>query len=489
MPLTFGPDLYLHAKALHDDPVLFGQEILGRTYSPDQVDIARSVARPGSRTAVHSCHGSGKTFLGGDLVLWFISTRSPAKVITTAAGARSVDAQIWSEMRAAYRRARAKLGGRMLPRKSELIFSEDHFALGFSADDIHKFRGYHSPNLFVLVDEAAGVPLPIYTAIDGLTVGDNDRVLIQGNPGEPSGPYYDRCRGSEYHTIEINAHTQPNVVAGREIFPGMVTRRWVEERRRVWGEGTPLWEMLVEGRFPAQGINTLISLTWIEAAIAREPGILDQPTVIACDVAYEGTDETVILILENDMVTEIEGWHGRDPMETCGRLVRWWEKFKDRQDVRVVVDDIGVGAGIAPRLHEQDIPCIRFTASMKPWYSGHKTKKPDKRTEVFFNLRAQAWWWLREALRGGQVTLPQDDRLKGQLTSVLYRPRSDGTIQVESKDEMRKRGLHSPDRADALIMAWWARQLPQIIPEDWPRGRHAKVGQPMAPRWSMKMRR
>lgn len=451
---------YEGLKHLRDDPVTYGQFALGHNYSPDQVSIARAIAEPGARVAVHACHGSGKTYLAADLVLWFISTRSPAKVITTASGARTVDTQLWAEIRSAYNQSVVRIGGRMLPRRAELMFSDDHYALGFSTDDLHKFRGYHSQHLLVLVDEAAGIHPEIYLAIDGLTVGDNDRILILGNPGEPSGPYFDRCRDAGYKTFCLSAFDQPNVTGDGEEIPGMVTRRWIEDRRRMWGEGSPLWDMLVLGEFPEQGINSLITLAWVEKAQNRTPNKTDQPTIISCDVAREGTDETVILVLEDDEVTEIESYSGRDTMETVGRIIRKWLPLKHRRDLRVVVDDIGVGGGVTDRLREQGIPVVAFKGSVKPWYRGQKSKRPDIRRERFRNLRCQSWWFLRERIREGLLTIPKDDRLKGQLTSVLYGVASDGTIEVESKKKQKERGLSSPDRADALVMAVWARSVP-----------------------------
>ncbi len=452
---------YEGLKHLRDDPVAFGQFVLGHTYSPDQIKIARAVAKPGSRVAVHACHGSGKTYLAADLVIWFVSTRAPAKVITTASGSRSVDTQLWAEIRKSYHQARVQLGGDILPRRAEILFSDDHYAIGFSTDDMHKMRGYHSQNLLVLVDEAAGIHPDIYIAIDGLAVGEHDRILVQGNPGEPSGPYFDRCRDSGYTTFCLTAFEQPNVVSGRDEIPGMITRRWIKDRRRMWGEGSPLWDMLVLGEFPEQGINSLITLGWVEAAQKRVPNETKHPTVISCDVAREGTDETVILVLEDDEVAEMETYSGRDTMETVGRIMRHWARLHNKQrELRVVIDDIGVGGGVTDRLRELGVMVHAFKGSLKPWYRGQKSQRPDQRRERFRNLRCQSWWFLRERIREGHLTIPRDDRLKGQLTSVLYSVASDGTIEVETKKKQKERGLNSPDRADALVMAVWARAVP-----------------------------
>lgn len=466
---------YVHECILEfeDNPAAFGQDILRRTYSPDQIRICESVSKPRSRTAVHACHGSGKTFLAGDLVLWWFATRK-GKCITTGAAARSVDTQIWPELRSAYRRVRSVIGGELLERKAELRDLDDdtHYALGFSADDIHKMRGHHHANLLVIIDEAAGVLPQIYTGIDGLVTSDDNRILVQGNPGHPTGPYYERCRSPEYNTIRMSVWEQPNVKEGREVIPGMVTRHWAETMLRQWGEGSPLAQMLLDGDFPDQGINSLITLSWVEQCQDRKPNPNDEPVVISCDVAREGTDETVIMVLEDDTVIDWEFYNGRDTVETTGRVMRQWNRFVNkRRDIRVVIDDTGLGGGVTDQLRRiHGVPVFAFKGAVKPWYRGQGTQTPDKRRERFTNLRGQAWWELRLAMQGCAITIPDDPVLRSQLTAIQYEAPA-GMIKVEEKKEMKKRmgGAESllrwtsPDRADCLVMANWCRRMPQAF--------------------------
>ena len=153
--------------------------------------------------------------------------------------------------------------------------------------------------MLIVVDEAEGVEDTIYEAIEAVMTSENCKLLLIGNPTTVSGTfrrafYEDR---SLYHTITISALESPNVKEGRIIKRGLTSRRWVEERKKVWGEENPIYRARVLGEFPDQGDDTLIALSWIEAAVGREVGSPSDtdPVVIAVDVARFGSDKSVIL--------------------------------------------------------------------------------------------------------------------------------------------------------------------------------------------------
>lgn len=473
------------ASLLAADPIFYAREVLGiEKLSPDQKRFLSAAARPGARVGVHACHASGKTFGAAILLVWFLTTRAPAKVITTAAGGRTVEEQLWREARQLWAVNQSKLPAGFYPRSAKWDIAPDHFAIGFSTNDIHKFRGFHSPNLLVIADEAAGVPQEIYTAIEGLATGPEDRVVLLSNPGEAAGPFFERCKRPGWWSLGISALEQPNVIEGREVIPGHVSRDWVESRREEWGEDSPLWRMLVEGQFLEEALDALMRLSWIEEAEGRQPAPRP-PVVISCDVATRvGPCETVVLTLEGETVTRLQAWVGRDTMETAGRIVQEHRRLPRSQPPIVIIDDAGVGGGVTDRLRELGIPAIAYKGALKPYYRGAGTETPDRRRERFRNLRSQSWWRLREAFRKGEIVLgpglPLDGRLKNQLLTVTYRVASDGTVEVEPKDKMIDRGVASPDRADALVMAWHARSFPVASIEE--KGR--REPESLADRWA-----
>ena len=225
--------------------------------------------------AVKSGNGLGKGFSAAAAILWFLCCHDPAVVLSTAPTFRQVRHVLWREVHRHYHRAGASpagsnLGGKLLDTRLEL--AEGRFALGLSADSDEEFQGFHSPNMLIVVDEAEGVEEQIYEAIEGVMTSENCRLLLIGNPTTATGPfprafYEDR---ELYHTITISALECPNVVEGKVVIRGLTTLRWVEERKKVWGEENPIYQARVLGEFPDAEEDTLIPLSWIERAVAMK---------------------------------------------------------------------------------------------------------------------------------------------------------------------------------------------------------------------------
>ncbi|MFO7325985.1 MAG: hypothetical protein DIU62_009735, partial [Pseudomonadota bacterium] len=253
------------AKA-QSDPVWWVREILGDEPWEKQVEILEAV-RDYKRTAVASCHAAGKSWIAARVALWFLYSHPYSIVATTAPSFRQVKRVLWQEIRRAHRRARVPLGGRLL--QTELQIDDKWYAFGFSTRDPDRFQGLHEGHVLVIVDEAAGVSPEIWTAIEGVLTGAHTRLLAIGNPTEPSGPFYELFREPGVAKIHISAFDTPNVQAGRILIPGLVDREWVEDKKRRWGESSPMYQSRVLGRFPESGKDTLIPLSWVQAAQER----------------------------------------------------------------------------------------------------------------------------------------------------------------------------------------------------------------------------
>ena len=406
------------------------------------------------RVAVKSGNGLGKGFCASVAILWFLHYHDPAIVLSTAPTFRQVRHVLWRQIRRLHRRASDVLGGKMLDTRWEL--AEDRYALGLSADSGDQFQGFHSANMLIVVDEAEGVDDDIYEAIEAVMTSADPRLLLIGNPTTVSGAFR-RAFYQErhlYHTITISALESPNVLAGQAVIPGLTSGQWVEEHRETWGEDNPIYRARVLGEFPDQAEDTLIRLSDIETASRREPaagspganeavttGAAGAPDVVlAVDVARFGSDRSVILRRRGDLVEEIRTFHKLDTMQLVGWVV---SAIRDSDPAMVYVDEIGVGAGVVDRLREQ----------------GHRVKginvaRRAQQDELFANLRAQGYWQLRERFASGTITIPADNQLMGELAALRYSYDSQGRILLESKESMRQRGLPSPDKADALMLAY-----------------------------------
>ncbi len=426
-------------------PVQFAREFLGVDLWSKQEEVLCAL-RDHRRVAVKAGNGLGKGFTAAVAVLWFLCSHQPATVLTTAPTARQVRHVLWRELRRLYRASACPVGGRILDTRLEL--ASDRFALGLSTDDVDQFQGFHSPNMFIVVDEAEGVEETIYEAIDAVMTADTSRLLLIGNPTSMTGTFRRAFHEDRllYHNITISALDSPNVREQRIVVPGLTTHEWVAERVLVWGQDSPMYRARVLGDFSDRDENTLISLTRIEEAIARRSaGPLPNPThgtpaILSVDVARFGSDQSVLLLANPTAVLRLEAHHGLDTMQLAGRVVDAHRRWSPH---RIVVDEVGVGAGVVDRLKEIDLPV-----------TGINVGRPARQRALFANLRAEGYWRLHELFAQAQITIPDDAELAGQLSSLRYLYNSRGQLIIESKDDARARGIPSPDKADAMMLAF-----------------------------------
>ena len=432
-------------------PLRFAKEVLGVDLWSKQEEVLEALADH-QRVAVKSGNGLGKGFSAAVAILWFLCCHDEqAVVLSTAPTFRQVRHVLWRELHRHYNRARFSLGGKLLDTRLEL--SEGRYALGLSADSDEEFQGFHSPNMLIVVDEAEGVEETIYEAIEGIMTSENCRLLLIGNPTTTSGTFRRAFHEDRhlYHTITISALDSPNVREGRVVIRGLTTQKWVEERRKVWGEENPIYQARVLGEFPDQGEDTLIGLSSIESAVMHKKNDLSdlsaesrqeavEPVVLAVDVARFGSDKSVILTRRGAVVEEVRAYRGLDTMKLVGHVINAIDVWQPQE---VVVDEIGIGAGVVDRLRE-----------LGHRVQGVNVGRPAQESEHYANLRAEGYWTLRQLFLDGTVAIPLDNDLVGQLAALRYGFNSQGQVLIESKDEMRRRGVPSPDRADAMMLAF-----------------------------------
>ena len=454
-------------------PEWFWQIVLGGRPWGRQVEILRSVWH-NSRTAVRSCHGAGKSWSAARIGISFLCTFPGSIVVTTAPTGRQVKMILWQEWRRAVKTSKRPLGGELL--KVEHRMADGWYAFGFATDIPDNFQGIHARHILVIADEAAGIMPNVAEAIDSLLTSENARLLAIGNPTDPNGWFAGLFKDPGVTKIHISAFDTPNFTAfgiteqdiaedtweqkitGPLPYPELVTPAWVAERYRKWGPTSPMYIARVLGDFPEAGDNTLIPLSWVEAAMERWYEIPEGEIVeFGADIARYGGDSTVIAIRYDNKVLPLVAMSKLDLMEITGKIVALAREHKPRV---VKVDAIGYGAGVVDRLKELKEPVVGIEVSRAPTDQEH-----------FADLTSELWWNLREMLNPdtvanpNPVALPPDDELLGQLTSRRYSYTSRGQVKVESKDDMKKRGLSSPDRADAVVLAFAAVRDNRFDPE------------------------
>lgn len=306
------------------------------------------------------------------------------------------------------------------------------------------FQGLHARYILVILDEGNGIPPSLWTAVSTLLTNDNARLLVIGNPDDPGSEFAKKCKpGSGYNVITISAFDTPNFT-GEYVPPDvaevLVTPSWVEERRREWGEGSPLWTSKILAEFPDVSDEYLITPAMIQKGIDTDlPGL--EYGRYGVDVARFGDNKTVVYRNRGGQIRLEDSWGMADTMQTCGKLVLIVTNHHRTTSVPMVIDVTGLGAGVYDRLREQNFDVV-------PFVSSGRANRPDK----YQNRRAEIFWQFRIDLEAGNIDLdPRDETLHNQLQSIKWGVTSSGKIYIESKEDMRDRGVPSPDLADAAV--------------------------------------
>lgn len=437
------PAPYLHS------PADWIREVLGEHVWSKQEEICDSV-RDNKYTAVKACHGPGKSFIAARIGAWWINVHKlgDAFLVTTAPSWPQVSAILWREMRRAHRLGR--LPGRITLEcqwyMGEGKSAEELIAMGRKPADYneHAFQGLHARYILIILDEACGIPPSLWTAIQTLATNDNARILAIGNPDDPGSEFAKYCKPSSgWNVISIDAFSTPNFT-GEEVPPdvaeNLVTPGWVEERRQDWGEGSPLWMSKIMAEFPDVSDEYLITPAMIQKGID-----LDLPGMgkgrYGSDIARFGDNQSVVYRNRDGQIRYERSWGMADTMNTAGQLIDIMTKHHRVDPVPMVIDTVGVGGGVYDRLKEQGYDVISFVSSQR-------ANRPDK----FQNRRAELFWQFRVDLENGEIDLdPEDEKLHNELMSIKWGLTSTGKIYIESKEDMRDRGVPSPDRADAAV--------------------------------------
>ncbi len=444
-----------------NDLVGFVRDILGAAGKPydKQVEILKALAKH-DRVSVAACNSSGKDWAAARAIVWWLHTRPNAKVVVTGPTLRQVRDILWHELRLAVAAAGDALPGRIT--ESKYVIDDNRFAIAFSSNSHHNIQGFHSPNLLVVVTEAQGVKQAYMEALKRLNPA---KVLLIGNPLSHEGELYEshHAKSALYHQITISAFDSPNFRRKRFRIPGLVTPEDVEHHRRDWGDDSPLYIASVLGQFPDALDDSLTTRNHVDRAIERHEEQAeadpegeewrDLPYRMGVDVARFGADESVICIRRGYRVERlIPLRRGLDNMQVADEVKAWADAL---EVPAVFVDGTGLGAGVVDRLSQLGVPVIGVDV-------GGKARRPAQ----FADLRAEIFWEVARLLREDAAAIPNDPVLVGQLLALRYDVSSTGRIRLESKSKLRKRGVASPDRADALALAfmeppslqiWWGR--------------------------------
>ena len=430
-------------KKFRDEPTEFVREILHAEPDDWQAEALKALATK-SRVAIRSGHGVGKTALESWSVLWFLFTRPFCKIPCTAPTQQQLYNILWSEI-SKWLKCSPLLSELFEWQKTKVVFkaaAERWLAIARTAARPENMAGFHDEHLLFVLDEASGIEDGIFEAVEGALTTSDAKLLICGNPTRNSG-FFKRAFFEDrdlYHTQKISSAQS-----------GRVSNEYCRRLIKQYGEDSDVVRVRVLGEFPKTESDGLIALETVEAAMLREPVCQFGELVIGVDVARFGDDETVLCARKGNAVVALEHYRKTDLMTTCGRIIHLLESLTEKFSLKTAainVDDDGVGGGVTDRLREV-LNEKNISAAVNGCHNGGKA-----RDSHFANWGTESYFALRDRFVSGEIILPRDDELAAQLTTRKYSLNSRDQLILEPKADYKKRFKRSPDRADALALAF-----------------------------------
>jgi hypothetical protein len=400
------------------------------------------------RMATSSGRGIGKSALVSWLVIWMLTTRIGSTTIVSANSEAQLRSVTWAEITKWLSMAMNThwfevSATRVMPAKWLTELVERDLKLGtrywgvegrlWSAENPDSYAGVHNFSGVMLVfDEASGIDDSIWSVASGFFTENtpNRFWLAFSNPRRNSGYFYEAFHSKRdfWKTKIVDART----VEGTDKA---VYQQIIDE----YGADSAQAHVEVFGEFPNASDDQFIGSHIVDEAMARDK-YKDQsaPIILGVDPARFGADSTVIAVRQGRDIIAIKRYKGDDTMETVGRIIECIEEYKP---VLVNIDEGGLGAGVVDRMKEQ-----RYKVK------GVNFSNKSKNMMMYGNKRAEMWGDMREWLK--TASIPKDRTLKTDLISPLMKPDSKGAIYLESKKDMKARGLASPDAADAIALTF-----------------------------------
>jgi hypothetical protein len=456
-------------KKYKNDPLAFAIEVLElgegqkEALMPHQFDILDRIGQGlrgelplVRRLALRSGHRVGKTRLLAILTVWFFVTRYPQKTIVTAPTAGQLEGGLWPEIKVLSRRLPGFMYELFDFMSEEIRLKADPdgsftVARTASPENAESFQGQHSENILFIWDEAAGIDERLYNAARGSMGAANAMTVLAGNPT--------RLNNYFHKAFTTNASIWTRFRISSIGLKTMVPD-FINEIIQTFGENSNEYRVRVLGEFPDTEDASFISAAAVRNAMEREISVPPMSAVVyGVDPARFGDDRTVITKRRGTFNIEKQiVLNKADTMQVVGRIVQEASLDRDRLvaefkehgrpllylppvPAQIVVDVIGLGAGVVDRLKELGYDVMAANAAEKAVSDVNCVRERDAIWK-----RGKAW------LENGKCAIAKDAELQTELTAPFYAYTSAGELQIESKKEMKKRGMRSPDKADSALL-------------------------------------
>lgn len=402
--------------------------------------------------AVASGHGIGKSAEIGMLTNWAQSTCEDAKTVLTAGTGTQLATKTVPEVQKWFRRAcnvswwdinatsiRYKSDKRQANWRADAITWSEH--------NTEPFAGLHNlgKRILLVFDEASAIADKVWEVAEGAMTDEKTEIIwiAFGNPTQNTGRFRE-CFGKFKHRwkpFQIDSRTVEGT--NKEQI-----KKWEED----WGEDSDFFRIRVRGEFPRSGSSQFIPADIVaECRKYKASGFETLPKVLSVDVARFGDDQSVIGTRQGRKAKILAKYRGLSTVQLAERVI---EFIKSEEPDATIVDGIGVGAGVVDQL--------KFRGFGKRLFE-YTPSASAENVAAYYNRRSEIWGLMRDWLMAG-AEIPDDPELASDLTSPEYYFSSKSQIQLESKEDMKSRGLSSPDAADMLAQTFQIKIMPPRPP-------------------------
>jgi len=440
-------DLAWYSLRFKNDPIGFVTCIIGAKPTREQAAILNAIASK-EHVSVRSGHGIGKSTSLAWLILWFICTRPEARIPCTAPTSKQLYDILWAEITKWHQRMNYAYHRNITVTSSRVQLRGDRqgsFAVAKVArkEQPEALSGIHADNVLYVIEEASGVDDAIFEVVEGSLTKKGNLCIMAGNPIRRTGYFFDSFHGDRemwdpHHFSSVDSE--------------LVDAEYPARMAKKYGRDSNIYKVRVLGEFATFDADQVIDLEWLEMAAQREVEPLDVAEIWGLDVARFGNDESALAKRKGNVLREIKTMSKRDLMYLVGWVMNEWNETDPyERPEKVMVDIIGLGAGVGDRLRELGLPVVDVNVAMSPM----------NRSEYVL-LRDELWFQYRDWLKDDEPSIPDEPKLIGQSSGIKYTFRSTGQKKVEGKDDMKKRGLESPDCADAVCLTFYSADELQI---------------------------
>jgi hypothetical protein len=487
-PATEPGRALLDALAFYQqDPVAYVEDIILRrvsdrprseTIEPQQADVLELLPQH-DRIAVAAANGVGKDTVTAWIIEWYLVCHHKARIPVVSPTGRQVKRTIFAEVAAWTPQSLAapKLELLLTNELRHRSAPQEWWALGFAPtvredDPTGGIEGIHAESLLFVITEAKAVPQGVWDAAQRMCTRPGNKLFAQSVPGPEAGDFF-KCftiKARTWKTITFPAARWNDPAKRYESTTRLVSQASIDEKRAD-GEDAPNFQAGVLARFLRQGSEHLIPLADVIAAesAARHAALSDTaPVEMGLDVARYGDDSSVAATRHGDRVLPLETISDLDTMTLTGWTL---ERVRARRPTVLRVDAIGIGAGVYDRLRElQAERTVNDAGQERPKYPEldgvrlvgvNVAEKPSDDTR-WVNLRDELWDLLRARLQAGRLALPEEPTLREELVTVKYAFTSAGQKKIEPKANHKARLGRSPDKADAVCLAFGGSQVAAV---------------------------